>query len=206
MKYTNTTIFAADPLTNAGITAFLQEDRSISLVPPVHLSQLEVAIVAAKVVDDGTLDLLDRLTSDTAAHAVLVTGPLRASTVERLARTRVHRILDRARIDCVQLVDATLEAGDSPDVLRLYDEGQQTERLSAQHTVVSDASEPAGDLSPREVEVLRLIADGFATEEIADRLSFSVRTVKNIVHQLTSRLNLVNRIHAVAHAVRVGLI
>jgi DNA-binding NarL/FixJ family response regulator len=61
-------------------------------------------------------------------------------------------------------------------------------------------------LSPREAEVLRLIAEGHETAEIAERMCYSERTVKNVLHDLTSRLQLRNRSHAVAYAVREGLI
>jgi DNA-binding CsgD family transcriptional regulator len=58
----------------------------------------------------------------------------------------------------------------------------------------------------REVEVLRLIADGMDTLEIAQRLSYSERTVRNIIHALLTRMKLRNRTHAVAYALRNGAI
>ena len=61
-------------------------------------------------------------------------------------------------------------------------------------------------LSEREAEVLKLVANGHDTAEIAGRLSYSQRTVKNILHDVTTRLQLRNRSHAVAYAVREGLI
>jgi DNA-binding NarL/FixJ family response regulator len=61
-------------------------------------------------------------------------------------------------------------------------------------------------LTDREIKVLRLIADGHDTNEIAQELCYSQRTVKNVVHGVTTRLQLRNRTHAVAYAVREGLI
>ena len=61
-------------------------------------------------------------------------------------------------------------------------------------------------LTTRELEVLRLVAAGCTTTEIARRLAFSERTVKNAIHDVTSRLQLRNRSHAFAYAVREGLI
>ena len=61
-------------------------------------------------------------------------------------------------------------------------------------------------LAPREVDVLRLIAEGSDTAEIARTLAFSERTVKNILHDVTTRLQLRNRSHAVAYAMRQGFI
>ena len=54
--------------------------------------------------------------------------------------------------------------------------------------------------------MLRLVADGLDTSEIASRMCYSERTVKNVLHDLTTRLQLKNRTHAVAYAVREGLI
>jgi DNA-binding NarL/FixJ family response regulator len=61
-------------------------------------------------------------------------------------------------------------------------------------------------LTDREVSVLRLLADGLDTIEVGERLYYSERTVKNIIHDVTSRLQLRNRTHAVAYAIREGLI
>jgi DNA-binding NarL/FixJ family response regulator len=58
----------------------------------------------------------------------------------------------------------------------------------------------------RELVVLRMIAAGMETAEIAAELAISERTVKNIVHAITTRMQVRNRAHAVACAVRTGLI
>jgi DNA-binding NarL/FixJ family response regulator len=61
-------------------------------------------------------------------------------------------------------------------------------------------------LAAREVEVLRLVADGLDTAEISMKLGYSERTVKTVLHDVSSRLQLRNRCHAVAYALREGLI
>ena len=61
-------------------------------------------------------------------------------------------------------------------------------------------------LAQREIDVLRLVADGYDTAEIADQLAYSERTVKNVLHDITSRMQLRNRSQAVAYAIREGLI
>ncbi len=64
----------------------------------------------------------------------------------------------------------------------------------------------ARHLSERELSVLRLLSEGEDTNDIAERLSYSSRTVKNIVHDVLMKLNCRNRAHAVAQATRQGLI
>lgn len=61
-------------------------------------------------------------------------------------------------------------------------------------------------LAGREVSVLRLLAEGETTREIAESLSYSERTVKNIVHDLLMKLDCRTRAHAVALATRQGVI
>ena len=74
----------------------------------------------------------------------------------------------------------------------------------------SELLEPRGlSLSPltvREQEVLRLVADGHPTREVAKRLSYSERTVKNVIHDVVTKFNARSRSQAVAAAVREGLI
>lgn len=61
-------------------------------------------------------------------------------------------------------------------------------------------------LTERELNVLRLLAEGLDTAEVSGQLFYSERTVKNIIHDITSRLELRNRTHAVAYAIKAGLI
>jgi len=61
-------------------------------------------------------------------------------------------------------------------------------------------------LASREVSVLKLLADGGTTRDIAENLSYSERTVKNIVHDLLMKLDCHTRAHAVALATRQGVI
>ena len=58
----------------------------------------------------------------------------------------------------------------------------------------------------RQVAVLRLMADGLGNASIARSLSCSEHTIKNVIYELMTRLDARNRAHAVAAAVRAGLI
>ena len=61
-------------------------------------------------------------------------------------------------------------------------------------------------LTDREQQVLALIAEGHPTREVAEQLCYSERTVKNVLHDVVTKLNARSRSQAVAHAVREGLI
>lgn len=61
-------------------------------------------------------------------------------------------------------------------------------------------------LSQREIEVLRLVAQGLGNKEIADRLHLSEHTVKSHLRNILDKLHLRSRAHAAAYAVRAGLV
>ena len=65
---------------------------------------------------------------------------------------------------------------------------------------------PSDELTPREQEVLTLIAQGFSNNEIADRLVISAKTVDRHRENIMRKLNLHNRVDLVKYALRKGLI
>ena len=64
----------------------------------------------------------------------------------------------------------------------------------------------AARLTEREQQVLSLIAAGHPTREVAQQLCYSERTVKNVLHDVVTKMGARSRSQAVAHAVREGLI
>jgi DNA-binding CsgD family transcriptional regulator len=67
--------------------------------------------------------------------------------------------------------------------------------------------EHAGDaLDPRALRLIELIADGHSTREIADRMSYSERTIKKLITGLERRMHARSRAQVVALAIRRGLI
>lgn len=74
--------------------------------------------------------------------------------------------------------------------------------------VASVPAEPDSEapLTPRELEVLALLAEGASNKAIARRLGISVHTAKFHVGQLLDKLDATGRTDAVAHAARLGVI
>jgi DNA-binding NarL/FixJ family response regulator len=90
------------------------------------------------------------------------------------------------------------------ETIRLVHAGQK--RVAA--AVATDLAEHATDeaLSPREVEVLRLIAAGNANKAIAGHLSITEETVKGHVKNILAKLAANDRTHAVTIALKRGII
>lgn len=64
---------------------------------------------------------------------------------------------------------------------------------------------PRSNMSEREIEVLRLIAEGLDNNDIAAALGISAKTVKNHVSSILMKLQLTNRVQAAVFAVKSGL-
>lgn len=62
------------------------------------------------------------------------------------------------------------------------------------------------DLTPRELEVLKLIAGGLCNRDIAQELTISEKTVKNHINNIFSKLHINDRSHAILYAIREGLV
>jgi two-component system, NarL family, response regulator LiaR len=72
--------------------------------------------------------------------------------------------------------------------------------------VKSGAEAPADLLSPRELDVLRLVAQGLENSEIAAELHISPRTAKNHLSNVLTKLGVSNRVQAATYAVRHGIV
>ena len=79
-------------------------------------------------------------------------------------------------------------------------------KLAELHSELGLKPDPArlADLTPREREVLVLIDQGFSNQEIADRLTIELGTVKNHVHNVLQKLGVNNRWEATAYSTLLG--
>lgn len=209
-------VHADDPVTRAGLEAQLRGR------PGVELRDLEwldtdplldddtpgpVAVVVVDEVDEQAVRTIRALVRTAARQVLVVAGRLDETSVLAVTEAGACGVLRRSDAVAERLVPAITRAAAGegtlpPDLLgRLL---QQVGDLQRQ--VLSPRGLTFSGLTERELQVLRLIADGHDTSEIARGLAYSERTVKNIIHDVTSRLHLRNRSHAVAWAMRAGYI
>jgi DNA-binding NarL/FixJ family response regulator len=81
------------------------------------------------------------------------------------------------------------------------------EPAPALHTAVPPPALRAfSTLSDRELEVVRLVAEGLSNKEISSRLKLSDKTVKNHISHVLAKMNLTARTQVAVHAIRAGLV
>ena len=200
-------VYANDPILQAGVGSQLRGSPEVAVVDQSELDQADVAVVVTDLVDETVLRILRAIQRGSAPRTVLIAAALDESTVIAAAEAGVSGLLRRSEVTAERLLEvvgkvAAGEAAVPADLLaRLLD---QVGRLQRQ--VLSPRGLRFSGLSEREIEVLRLLADGLDTGEIARRLSYSERTIKAVLHDVTARFQLRSRAHAVAYAVREGLI
>ena len=200
-------VYANDPILQAGVGSQLRGSPEVVLVDQSELDEADVVVVVTDLVDETVLRILRAIQRGSAPRTVLIAAALDESTVVAAAEAGVSGLLRRSEVTAERLLEvigkvAAGEAAVPSDLLaRLLD---QVGRLQRQ--VLSPRGLRFSGLNEREIEVLRLLADGMDTGEIARKLSYSERTIKAVLHDVTARFQLRSRAHAVAYAVREGLI
>jgi DNA-binding NarL/FixJ family response regulator len=200
-------VYATDPVSATGVAGELRQRPEVLVVEEAEFDDARVAVVVADEVDQPTVRAVRAIQRDGCHRVVMVVTRLDDASLLAAVEAGACGILRRSEAVADRIVESVLTAakGDGsvpPDLLgRLLD---QMSRLQRQ--VLAPRGLSLSGFTDRELDVLRLLSEGWDTNEIAGRLSYSERTVKNVIHDITARLHLRNRSHAVAYAVRQGLI
>jgi DNA-binding NarL/FixJ family response regulator len=147
-------------------------------------------IVARHPVDAPRVLILTTFDLDEYVYAALAAG----AGGFLLKDTAAERLFDAVRV--VARGDALL----APSVTR-----RLIAEFARQHRA-RPAADPLGALTPREIEVLRLVAEGLSNAQIAVRLTVGDETVKTHVSRILTKLGLRDRTQAVIAAYESGLI
>jgi LuxR family maltose regulon positive regulatory protein len=203
----------------------LPADRGLERAPALEL------LVHARVARGELAEAAAALEELRAVERLVATAPLRACcdvadavlAAARGEHDRARRLLEDA-VDCFERCGAQFEAararlelttslialgrGDDAEREaivardRLVGLGAQAEAARARRIVAA----PQAELTPREREVIGLLAEGLTNRQIAERLVVSEHTVHRHVTNLLRKLDLPSRTAAAAHAVRSGLL
>jgi len=189
-------VIASSTIVRAGLEALLQASPSIVLVRSyAHLSEVgedagdSILLLDLDGIDDsprGSLVLTDT------ADPVWITQALRDGVRAILPRTASGAEI----IAALESVAAGLVVLHR-DYIHLVVPGNETRELPPA---------PQQPLTPREMEVLRMLSDGHGNKTIAWKMNISEHTVKFHVASIFSKLNVSTRTEAVTIGVRLGLI
>jgi DNA-binding NarL/FixJ family response regulator len=192
-----------DPLARHGLTVLLAGERGLVVADERATAEVaassEEADVALWDVGSGTESLAalrDAVDAGMPVVAVVSSGAQAAEALRAGALGAVLRDAEPARL--IGAVLAVARGG-----LVVLAEALRAALLRAVPAAPVALPEP---LTPREVEVLQLLALGLPNREIADRLGISDRTAKFHVASILGKLGASNRTEALAQAARLGLI
>ncbi|MFG2887313.1 LuxR C-terminal-related transcriptional regulator [Streptomyces sp. NPDC048297] len=197
-------VLTDDPIVRLALISHLRQRPE-----PVPSAPGAAADLAVAVLRDPDTEALTRLSQQVAGNTLvvlIVEGEWRADVHMALA-AGVRAVLFRSGFTWNRFDEAIQQVcsghGDLPAALQgqLMNQMERTQRL----VLAPRGLTPEG-LTFREAEVLRLVAEGHELQDIGAHLSYSERTIKNVLHGIIKRHGLRNRAHAVAYAIRRGLI
>ncbi|GAA4812143.1 response regulator transcription factor [Streptomyces ziwulingensis] len=197
-------VYAADPITQVGLAACLE--RRPQLLPSA-VEEADAVVVAVETADAATLDTLRDLPAPERARFVLVVGGGWYLDPTAAVESGVRAVLWRADADPAALVRAAVSVANGHAWLPPTIQGRLLDQVEhVQREVLRPRGLTASGLTAREVDVLRLVSEGMDVSEIAQKMSYSERTIKKTVSTVMGRWGLRNRVHAVSYAIRAGLI
>jgi DNA-binding NarL/FixJ family response regulator len=205
MERISVLVEASDPISRAGITAQLKGRPEVRVIEDED--NADVGLVVADDVDDETLRVSRALQRRGCQRVVHVLSRVDDGGLVAAIEAGSFGLIRRtdATVDALVAAVTAAASGDGtmpPDLL-----GRLLARMrSLQQHALAPRGLTLSGLTQREIEVLKLVAEGFSTSEIALRMSYSERTIKNVIHDVTMRLQLRNRSQAVAYAMKEGLI
>ena len=183
----------------ATLTAQLRLLPSIVSVDDPGSADVVVLVTAAA--DEHTAAEVASLLAQGAGHVVLVASTVDSAGISCVLEAGASAVVRRAEATPARLSDVVAAAARGDGIV-------PRELLSELFAPLrsNGVTMTAAHFTQREIDVLRLVADGYGTDEIARTLAYSERTVKNVIHDVTTRFHLRTRSHAVAFALRAGVL
>lgn len=199
-------VASASAVRRAGLEALVKSTRSLRLVASLskpqaiseRASDLRPDIILADLDQESSLPLSSPFVIPV---IVLIDNPDPGWAAEAL-RFGVKAILNRDR-GHEEILCAIEAAGSELVVL----DAQVTRKLAERVRTPTRRDEtPLDQLTPRELEVLGMLAEGLGNRQIADRLGLSDHTIKFHISSILDKLDASTRTEAVTTALRIGLI
>jgi len=194
-----------------GIRTFLQAQPDIKVIAEAETGEKAVELAAEHAPDVVLMDLLMPGSGGVECTRKVKNVSPRTQVIILTSYHDTDRILPALQAGALSYLLKDEEPEELADAVRKAAHGEVTlhPRVASQMMQVlrhppQEARSPFADLSDREREVLRLIAEGMANSEIAEQLFISEKTVKSHVSNILNKLHLADRTKAAAYAWREG--
>ncbi|MFD2419629.1 response regulator transcription factor [Amycolatopsis pigmentata] len=212
MEIVEVLVHASDVISRAGVEAMLASSPRLSVVSEDAATSVDVVVLVVHGVagreDFASLGRFQRYTtSGPRPRCVVVADGFRTEDMLAGVMCGVAAVLNRVEARDDVLVSAVEAVGAGAALMPDRLQGvflEQVARFRAE--VLGPQGLTLTGLDTRERDVLQLVAEGYQTEEIAKRLAYSEGMVRNVLYGLMDRLGSNSRSHAVAHAMRAGMI
>ncbi len=206
MSVIRVAVHADDPITAIGLVSSIEKTAHLTLIRGEPGVRADVVVTFAETVNAATMDALRKLERPASGFILVVGGRWHADYSEA-ADLRVRAVLWRSDFSRAKLVHAIRLVSDGGAQLPASLQGGLLDHVyRVQREILAPRGLTSSGLSVREIDVLRLAADGYGITEISQELSYSERTIKNIFYGLMKQFNLRNRAHLVSYAIRSGVI
>ncbi len=200
-------------LVRQGVRAFLETEPDIVVVAEAASGEEAVRLAAEHAPDVALMDLVMPGLDGVEATRQLTRASPRTRVIMLTSYHEDEHIVPALRAGALSyllkdvgpedLVAAVRNAAAGEAVLHPRVASRVVRELRGERR---DAIDPWHELSDREMEVLRLVAEGLGNVEIAARLVIGEKTVKSHVSNILGKLQLADRTQATAYAWRQGLI
>lgn len=197
-------------LVRQGVRAFLETEPDIVVVAEAGSGEEAVALAAEHAPDVALMDLVMPGMDGVEATRRLVRVSPRTRVIMLTSYHQDEHIMPALRAGALSYLLKDVEPEALATAVRKAAAGEVVLHPKAASRVVrelrGDHQELGRDLSDREIEVLRLVAEGLGNAEIAARLIISEKTVKSHVSNILSKLQVADRTQATVFAWRQGLV
>jgi two-component system, NarL family, response regulator LiaR len=196
-----------------GVRAFLETQPDIAVVAEAQDGQEAVRKAAEHAPDVALMDLIMPGMDGVEATRRLVTQSPRTNVVMLTSYHDDEHVFPAIRAGALSYVLKEIGPDELADAVRKAAKGEAVLHPRVAARVVRELhgarrGEPNvyHDLSDRELEVLKLIADGLSNAEISQKLYISEKTTKSHVSNILSKLHLADRTQAAVYAWRQGVV
>lgn len=193
-----------------GIATLIGAERDLAVVGTVGTLAAARSVVATEPVDVVLMDL--HLPDGSGVDGVRDVRRLSPTTqvVVLTAHADDTVLLDAVEAGCTGFLMKSGAAGDVIAAIRAAAAGEALIAPGVMARLLPHLRPPAPtvgtDLTPREREVLKFVAEGLQNAEIAERLTVSVHTIRNHVQNILAKLGVHSKLEALAVAVKANLV